>query len=337
MNFRLLHFLIGAALTGGLTGCAGLQTPATPGATVAQIGPVVPGVAAYIVADANDGHVALAFNADQKRPVASLTKIATAMAVLDYMKNSGGDAGEMMVVPPQVQMLGVASPLGLAPGDQLSVRDGLYAAVMASDNVAAETLAVHFGQKLTAAGLGGGNPMAAFLSQMNGLANKLGMANTRFVNAHGLELGSQRGYSTAADIARLTLAGLRTPGLSFYTSQSQRRITIVRGGVPTPVTVRTTNELLNRGGIDGGKTGTSTAAGPCLMVTAPREATVIKRPDGSTVVIPNRLITVVLGASDRFNQAYGLLQNGWAAYENWRSAGSPATPGASLNVPTVLP
>ena len=145
------------------------------------------------------------------------------------------------------------------------------------------------------------------------------------------------GYSTAADVGRLTMAGLRTPGLSFYSSQSQRGITVVRDGAARPILVRNTNVLLGRAGIDGGKTGTTTPAGPCLMITAPRPATVDKRPDGSTVVVPNRLIVVVLGASDRFNQAYTLLMQGWPAYERWRAAGSPVGAGTALGVPAALP
>ncbi len=152
--------------------------------------------------------------------------------------------------------------------------------------------------------------MAAFVSQMNGLAQRVGMRNTRFTNPHGLGQSGQGGYSTAADVARLTIKGLRTPGLSFYSSQSERTLSVIRGGGPRPVLVRNTNELLGRAGVDGGKTGTTASAGPCLMATAPRPATVTKRPDGSTVVVPNRLVVVVLGANDRFNQAYTLLQQG---------------------------
>lgn len=333
-TFRLLAAVVVVA---GTSGC--LTTPVMPGASsaVAELGPVFPGIASYIVVDANDGHVVMAHAANQKRPVASLTKLATAMTVLEYMKHSGGDAGEMMVVPNQIQLLADRGALGFLPGDRLAVRDGLYAAMMASDNAAAETLAVHFGQKLTGAGLGGGNPMAAFVSQMNGLVHRLGMNGTKFVNAHGLEGSGPIGYSTAADVARLTMAGLRTPGMSFYSSQSQRGITVVRDGAPRPILVRNTNVLLGRAGIDGGKTGTTTPAGPCLMITAPRAATVDKRPDGSTVVVPNRLIVVVLGASDRFNQAYTLLMQGWPAYERWRAAGSPVAAGTTIGVPAALP
>ena len=98
------------------------------------------------------------------------------------------------------------------------------------------------------------------------------------------------------------------------------------------VTISTTNELLFRGGIDGVKTGTTTLAGQCLIISAPRPATVVKNPDGSTSVTPNRLVVVVLGATSRFGQAWQLLNDGWAAYFRWREAGSPSAPGSSLGV-----
>lgn len=318
-----------------MTGCAGTGA-AGGGSHVSEIGPVYPGIGSYIAVDAHDGHVALAHAANQRRPVASLTKIATAVVVLDYLRNANLDAGEMMVVPPQVQLVGNPGPAGLQPGDRISVRDGIYAAMISSDNYAAETLAAHIGGKLMAGGMGS-NPMAAFLRQMNGLAAQVGLRDTRFANAHGLELAGQRGQSTAADMARLTIHALSVPGFSFYCSQPARRIKVNRMGQEIGVSLTTTNELLFKGGIDGVKTGTTDLAGQCLVISAPKPATVVKQADGSTFVTPNRLVVVTLGASDRFRQAWQLLNDGWAAYFRWRDAGSPPVPGASLNSISVSP
>ena len=331
MNLRVLLLSALGGLSFFFAGCAGTGSAGGGGFTISEIGQPVPGIANYIVVDAHDGHVALSHLANQRRPVASLTKIATAVVVLDYLQNARLDAGELMTVPPQVTLLGGTGPAVLQPGDQISIRDGLYAALIASDNYAAETLAVHIGGKLMAAGIGG-NPMSAFLRQMNGLAARTGLRDTRFANAHGLDIEGQRGTSTAADMARLTLHALNTPGFSFYCSQPSRRLTIQRAGSPVGVTISTTNELLFRGGIDGVKTGTTTLAGQCLIISAPRPATVVKNPDGSTSVTPNRLVVVVLGATSRFGQAWQLLNDGWAAYFRWREAGSPSAPGSSLGV-----
>ncbi len=289
---------------------------------VANIGPVYPGIASYVVADANDGRVLFSYLPDQKRSVASLTKIATAVIALDLVRSSSASLDEIMTVPPTVLSLGVPSSLGLQPGDGISVRDALYATMMASDNFAGETLGTHFGVKLSQAGLGGA-PLQAFVAQMNGLRSKLALSNTRFANPHGLDLPGATGYSCASDIARLLSHAINIPGFTFYSSQRERRITFLRGGMPLSINVRNTNEIIGRNRIDGGKTGTTTLAGPCLAITAPKPATVIKRGDGSTLVIPHRLIVVTLGAPDRFNASLRLLADGWNRYEAWRAAGSP--------------
>jgi D-alanyl-D-alanine carboxypeptidase (penicillin-binding protein 5/6) len=323
--------LAGAFCALALSGCALTGGGGGGGASISAVGPLYPGIGSYIVVDSHDGHVALAHDADRRRPVASLTKTATALVVLDYLSRSGGEGGEMMTVPSQVVLLGSPGPAMLQPGDRLSIRDGMYAAMISSDNYAAETLAVHVGGRIA----GGGNPMEAFLRQMNGIAARAGLRDTRFANAHGLDLPGQRGYSTAADMARLAIHALHVPGFSFYCSQPSRRITIDRGGQNIGISLTTTNDLLFRGGIDGVKTGTTTLAGQCLIITAPKPATVVKRPDGSTLVTAHRLVVVTLGATDRFRQAWQLLNDGWNAYFNWRQAGSPPSPGATLFPPAV--
>ncbi len=325
MKIRRISLLFIAAALAGVVGCAGLNSIGGP--TIGDTGPLVPGIASYVVADMYDGHIVMALGAEVRRPVASLTKIATAVATLEFISSAGIDAGEIMTVPPQVQLLGNPGVAQLQPGEMLSIRDGLAAAMIGSDNFAAETLALHVGGKLAAAGVNG-NPMAAFINQMNGLSSRAGLRDTRFANAHGLELPNQRGYSTAADLARLTAYALKVPGFSYYSSQPSRTISVRGGGGARSVNIRNTNELLGRGGIDGVKTGTTTLAGPCLALSASRPATVIKRADGSTVVIPHRLIIVELGASDRFNQGWTLLQQGWSTYDAWRNSGS--VPGPSL-------
>lgn len=328
-----LRSFIGLALTcaGGVffTGCSSLTGLTTGGGPsgphgIASIGPVYPGVGSYVVADSNDGKVLLSFQPDQRRSVASLTKIATAVVVLDYLRTSKGNPDEMMTVPPSVLSLGVPSSLGLQPGDGLSVRDALYACMMASDNWAAETLGTHFGGKLAQAGMGS-TPIQAFVNQMNGLRSRLQLTNTRFANPSGLDLPNATGYSCASDIARLFCHAITIPGFTYYSSQKERRISYRRNGALQSANVRNTNEIIGTNGIDAGKTGTTNLAGPCLVVTAPKPATVNKRSDGSTVVIPNRLVVVTLGAQDRFPATRTLLNEGWRAYGSWRAAGSPAS------------
>jgi D-alanyl-D-alanine carboxypeptidase len=195
--------------------------------------------------------------------------------------------------------------------------------MMASDNWAAETLGQHFGQKLAQAGMGS-SPQQAFVNQMNGLRSRLQLTNTRFANPSGLDLPNATGYSCASDIARLFCHAITIPGFTYYSSQRDRRISYRRNGSLQSANVRNTNEIIGTNGIDAGKTGTTNLAGPCLVVTAPKPAAVTKRPDGSTVVVPNRLVVVTLAAQDRFTATKSLLNEGWRYYGSWRAAGSPA-------------
>lgn len=312
-------------------GCA---TVSAGGSSVPELGPTYPGVASYVVVDTHDQKVVLAHAADQKRSVASLTKVATAVVVLDSVAAMHGNLDEALVIPPSAAMLG-QSALSLQPGDQMSVRDALYCALMGSDNAAAEALAVHVGAKIGQFQNQGQNPMSAFLTQMNALASKLGMTNTKFVNAHGLDMARPLGYSSAADIARLTMHAINKGDFNFFVSQQTRNISFRRGGRPMAFKIKNTNELLGKDRIDGVKTGTTQLAGPCLVISASRPATVVKQADGSTLVVPHRLIVVVLGAQDRFNQAQQLLRQGWASYDAWHAAGRQVvTAGELLRAPT---
>ena len=284
-----------------------------------ELGPAFPGVASYVVVDTHDKKVVLSHGADTPRSVASLTKIATGVVVLDAIAAAHGSLDEALVIPPSVQMLGT-SALGLQPGDQMSIRDALYCALMGSDNFAAEALAQHVGAKIVSLTGQGGTPMGAFIAQMNALAGQLGMRNTRFTTPHGLDIGAG-GKSTAADMARLTIHAISKGDFNFFVSQPQRNVSYRSAGAAKTFTVKNTNEALGRSGIDGVKTGTTQLAGPCLIITAARPATVVKNADGSTLVVPHRLVVVLLGAQDRFNQAQQLLQQGWSAYDAWQAAG----------------
>lgn len=332
---RLLSFCaLGTAVFTSILGtsCQGLMAGGSSG--VPEMGPVIPGVASYVVCDTQDKKVVLAHAADQKRPIASLTKIATGVVVIDSMAAGHSSLDEQLIVPNSVLPLGT-SPLGLQPGDRMSIRDALYCALMASDNFAAEALCQHVGGKIMQMTNAGGSPFGAFVGQMNALAAKLGMSRTRFTNPHGLDIGSP-GYSTAADLARLTMHAISKGGFNFFVSQQQRKVGYFSGGGQKSFIVKNTNELLGRSEIDGVKTGTTNLAGPCLIITAPRPATVVKQADGSTLVVPHRLVVVELAASDRFNQAQQLLQTGWEAYNAWQTGGRHvATAGELLTPPTA--
>lgn len=277
---------------------------------------------AYMVADATTGHILDSANAEKKVQVASLTKIATAMVVLDWLAASGGDGSQIATVPPSVTSIGGVNPVGFSPGDQATVRDLLYAALLQSDNLAAQTLAEHVGRTIQ----GEGSASDRFVAQMNALARRLGMERTLFVNPHGLENDKKMPYSTAADMTRLTRYAMAESAFRFYVSQKERRISITRpDGSVSEYLLRNTNELLGYEAVDGVKTGMTRRAGECLIVSAARDPESRPGAEGVAVVTPRRLIVTVLGARDRFAVARSLLDRGWQLYDNWAAQGRPTT------------
>ena len=275
---------------------------------------------AWVVTDATSGFVLESSNPAKKLPVGSLTKIATAMVVLDWADAQRRDLNEMAVVPNSAAALNTAQGVGFTPGDQVTLRDLLYAAMMQSDNQAAETVAIHVGTAL-----GGGNPGEKFVAQMNALARRLGMMNTRFLNPHGLD-GLERSdpYSTVEDLAKLTAYAMDSSAFRFYVSQKERKIAIQTAlGEQNQYLLRNTNEVLGVNAIDGVKTGTTRKAGQCVIISAARPPE--SRQEGEQhIITPRRLNVVVLGASDRFGLAVSLLQRGWQRYDQWAAAGRPA-------------
>lgn len=273
---------------------------------------------AYVIADSTTGMVLDGSGQSKKLQVGSLTKIATAMVVYDWAEATNSDLGQLATVPDYVAKLGNQPGVGFVPGDRCSVRDLLYAALLQSDNIAAETLADHVGRAVDGSGRDG------FLKQMNALARTLHMDRTKFVNPHGLD-SSERPvpYSTAEDLARLAAYAMKNPGFRFVVSQKERKITYVSAtGEESQYLLRNTNELAGVNNIDGVKTGQTAKAGGCLIISAAKPP--ITAQNGNEVVVtPRRLNVVVLGSSDRFGVANGLLQRGWQLYDQWAAAGRP--------------
>src|SRR6478609_3844010 len=92
---------------------------------------------AYVIIDAQTGFVLEQVDARDKRQVGSLTKVATAMVVLDWSEKRGGDLNQVATIPPEAFVGTGENLVGFQPGDQVTLRDLLYAALVQSDNVAA--------------------------------------------------------------------------------------------------------------------------------------------------------------------------------------------------------
>ncbi len=292
---------------------------------------------ASITIDSKTGFVLEKVQADKKRQVGSLTKIATAMVVLDWSTKQGGDLAQVATVPAAALAETSENNIGFQPGDTITLRDLLYAALVQSDNIAAYTLADHVGRALQAqlppsGEAAPGTMVDHFVRQMNALAKHLGMERTRFLNPSGIDT-KEKPYSTAADIARLTRYAMNNAGFRFYVSQKEREIEFGRGPGRMRYLLQNTNELLGRDEIDGVKTGRTARAGDCLVLSAARPSEVV--PQGSTTLItPRRLIVVVLGSSDRFGEGSALLARGWSLYDQWAAAGRPIDKGRVLGGPS---
>lgn len=277
-----------------------------------------------MVLEAWSGKVLIASNATAKRPVASLAKIATGAVIVDWANATQTDLGTAtLTVPESITQIGGPNPMKLQPGERITLRDALYSALLGSDNLAAQALADHVGRDFLTRRGGSGDPVTAFVGEMNKLAKALGMSSTRYVNPHGLELGGAQGFSTAADVARISVYAMRRNAFSFIVRQKDRRVTVTGASGNRSYTVKTTNELIGEEGILGVKTGTTAAAGPCVSVCMEREPLVRKKPDGSKGVTPRRIIAVVLNNSDRFGRARSLISQGWGIYDPWLASGAP--------------
>lgn len=288
------------------------------------LAPWLCGQESFMVMEAYSGKVLVASNASARRPVASLTKIATGAVAVDWSVATGQDLGTLMIrVPEIVTMVGGPNPMSLRPGDQLSMRDALYSALLGSDNLAALTIADHVGREMLSRRGKGGEPIGEFIAEMNRLAKALGMTQTRFGNPHGLERKGVKAHSTAADIARLSVYAMRRNAFNFIVRQADRQIRVVGEAGVRSYRIRNTNELIGEPGILGIKTGTTAAAGACLAVCMDREPLVRQKPDGTKGATPRRLIVVILNNPDRFNRARQLIRQGWAVYDPWLAAGAP--------------
>ncbi len=282
---------------------------------------------AYLIADAQTGYILEEQEPRKKLQVGSLTKIATACVVLDWAERKSGDLNGAVTIPPEAFQGTTENNVGFQPGDSITLRDLLYAALVQSDNIAAYTLAHHVGSRLESVEAGAKlTPADMFVAQMNALAKQLKMERTRFVNPHGIDYKVKPvPYSTAEDMARLTRYAMDKASFRFYVSQKERQISFDRAGQRLNYLLRNTNELLGKMGIDGVKTGTSTRSGQCLILYANREPEVVRQGQQETVY-QRHLLIVLLGSTNRFGEGASLLQRGWQLYDQWAAAGRMADP-----------
>ncbi|NGY05234.1 D-alanyl-D-alanine carboxypeptidase family protein [Solimonas terrae] len=221
-------------------------------AAAAPVADRYPGLAAAHLLMRDDAVVS-AHAADTRRPMASLTKLMTALLAVE----SGRDDGEAVTVTAAAARE-TGTRLGLSAGQRLRFGDLLAATLIGSDNDACHALAD---------ALAGSE--AAFVARMNARARELGLVHTHYENACGHDASAH--VSTARELAALALVAIQQPRILVRTSQPEAAITTLDA---TPRTFRfgNHNELIGRyPGAIGIKSGTTPAAGRCLVAYAQRD------------------------------------------------------------------
>lgn len=248
-------------------------------------GPTPVGAAAAILMDAGTGEVLFEQNADDPRPPASITKILTALVILER-----GVLADTVVVSQAAASVG-GYRLGLRRRQRISLEDLLSAILIRSANDAAVAAAEHVG-----------SGMAGFVTMMNAKAQELGMYHSHFENPHGLDEPGH--YTTARDMALLTRVAMAHPYFAQLVRTREATVTIWqlgrRGLQARARTILSHNKLLGRlEGADGVKTGYTDAAGRCLVASASRSG--------------QRMIAVLLKDPQRWTDAATLLEFGFGA------------------------
>jgi len=243
------------------------------------------GAPSGILIDAQTGDVLWEKNPDEKRQMASTTKIATAIIAIERKS-----LDETITVTEDVFREPVYG-IKLKVGEVVVLRDLLYALMLNSANDAAIAVAVHVS-----------GSVEEFAKLMSSEAARMGTKNTNFVNPHGLVMGDKPHYSTARDLARIASYAMKNEEFARLVSTKEWKLN--RADPKAVNVVQNRDKLLwSYPGATGIKTGFTKAAGYCLVSSAKRE-------DVS-------LIAVVLGADSQdsvFIQSAALLEYGFGLY-----------------------
>ncbi|MDI6893213.1 MAG: D-alanyl-D-alanine carboxypeptidase family protein [Bacillota bacterium] len=265
---------------------------------------------AAVLMEWTTGAVLYALRATEERDPASLTKIMTAVVAIEQ-----GSLPEPVRISADAAWM-PGSVMGLREGQEYTLRDLLYGLLLESGNDAAVAIAQHIA--------GSEQDFARLMTEK---ARGLGAISTRFRNPHGL---TEPGHcSTAYDLALITRYALTLPLFAEMVATVQKQVADL-GDPSSTGTLYNTNRLLGvYPGMEGGKTGTTAAAGACLITSTMR--------DGM------RLISVVLDSADRWGDTRRLLDWGFANFtlverghagEYYRSI--PVAGGAARSVDLVL-
>lgn len=236
---------------------------------------------AAVIYDRKSKQVIWGKQENEKRPMASTTKIMTAIIVLEKAKLT-----DVVTISKKAAGTG-GSRLKMQAGDKITVHDLLYALLLISGNDCAVALAEHVG-----------GSVEGFAVLMNQKVKELNLTNTNFVTPHGLDMPEH--YTTAFELAKLADYALQNT--EFAKMVNTKNYTITLNGYSR--NLNNTNELLgNLEGVNGVKTGFTNGANRCLVTSVNREGM--------------NIITVVLGADTkkfRTSDSIKLIQYAYSNY-----------------------
>ena len=239
-----------------------------------------------VLMDVTTGKVLLEYNADEKLFPASVTKIMTMLLVVEAIGEGKIALTDVVVCSENASKKG-GSQIWLEPNEEMTVNDLLKATAIGSANDAATLLGEYIS-----------GSEEAFVSLMNERAKELGMKNTHFENATGLDDTTDTHLTTARDIGIMSVELMKHDLITDYTTVWMDSL---RNGETELVN---TNKLVRfYSGTTGIKTGTTNKAGCCVSASAKRDNL--------------HLVAVVLGSAnsnDRFETAKAMLNYGFANY-----------------------
>lgn len=245
----LIFWLLTSLLTPSFAKPQQVSSDAWEGASLEEVPPIQ--AESALLMEAHTGAILYAKNPQLPLPIASLTKVMTAILILESRRLK-----EIVTAPPGIDQI-PASSLFLKPGEKISLEDLLWAILLRSANDACVASAVHLE-----------GSVENFVAKMNRRAKGLGCQKTHFVTPNGLH--DPNHYSTAEDLARIVRYAISFP--EFNRIVATKVFSLSRPMSPEDRVVVNRNRLLWRmEGADGIKTGYTRQAGHCLIASATRK------------------------------------------------------------------
>ncbi|HEV8059529.1 MAG TPA: cellulase family glycosylhydrolase [Gemmataceae bacterium] len=262
----------------------------------AEVGPAGVAAKAWVIADGKTGKVLWGFHEAEPRAIASTTKIMTAFLALQLAEKNPAVLDEKITFSERAASIRGSSSK-LRAGESLPVRELMYGMLLPSGNDAAVAMAEHFGPRFPVGAAGEDDAVKRFVAEMNRRAKSMNLAETTFRDPNGLA----RNMSSARDLATLTSLALKNQPFREYVKARTHEYEVTGpDGAKRRLSWKNTNQLLGTEGYDGVKTGTTNAAGSCLVASGRKGK--------------DHLIVVVLGstASDgRYEDARKLFRWAW--------------------------